>query len=212
MTERPILFSAPMVRAILEGRKTQTRPIIKPQPRGWNQEQGNGNLWLWCVAGDMDYSEEIACPYGRPGDMLWVRESGWERPERSPRMLREGADTWPPYIYSADDHDAEQLRAWGWRRRPSIHMPRWASRITLRLTAVRAQRLQDIDDADARAEGVTFPSREATFYEGKWVADYADVWDRVNKRRSGCAWADNPWVWALTFEVVAPAGVGRPPE
>ena len=199
MTERPIIFSAESVTAILEGRKTQTRRVIAPQPRGWNQEQGDGNLWLWCVAGDMDFSEVRACRYGRQGDALWVRESGSIATDKSAFMYADFGGALAPTAPPGSESWARE-----WQACPAIHMPRWASRITLRLTNVRAQRLHDITDADARAEGVTFPSREATFYEGKWVAAYADAWEGINNHRPGCSWADNPWVWALTFEIITP--------
>src|SRR3990167_5889189 len=148
--ERPIIFSGAMVRAILEGRKTQTRRILKPVPVGlWA-----GNLHTHTLVGIVNGKhggEEPpvdhcwTCPYGKPGDRLWMRENGWERPERSARDMREGADTWKPYYFDASigAADHEQFKEWGFKRRPSIHMPRWASRITLEVTGVRVERLQD---------------------------------------------------------------------
>jgi hypothetical protein len=101
-------------------------------------------------------SVPMPCPYGEPGEKLWVRENGWERPSLSARDLRKGADTWPPYEYDAEPlmywADGE-LKGYGWKRRPSIHMPRWASRIQVEVTEVRVQRLKEISEADAKAEG-----------------------------------------------------------
>jgi hypothetical protein len=96
-------------------------------------------------------------PWVFPGDRLWVRENGWERPERTPRMMREGADTWEPYYFDADgisEQEAADFKAWGFKRRPSIHMPRAACRIVLEATCVRVERLQAISEADAIAEGI----------------------------------------------------------
>lgn len=202
MTERPILFSAPMVRALLAGTKTQTRRAMKPQPsedfsvlavewyspvfvdrRGEEREGAD----IFGVYGD---EEGYKCPYGAPGDRLWVRESGWERPERTPRMLREGADTWARYYYDADAHDVESLKEWGFKRRPSIHMPRWASRLTLEITGVRVEQLQDISATDAWAEGIPHSPDVNPLHE------YEELWNAINGKG---AWNENPWVWVIEF-------------
>ena len=145
MTERPILFSAEMVRAILEGSKTQTRRVIKPVPTF-----NGGGACHDADALQQDYVEphwvfpEI-CKYGAPGDLLWVRETWGQYPiELNP----EPCDAW----YKATSNGPPPPFKW----RPSIHMPRWASRITLRITDVRVERLQDISEDDARAEGVGY--------------------------------------------------------
>ena len=136
--ERPILCSAPDVMAILDGRKTQTRRIMKPQPnRTWPDEVTPH----WSVGGNRTLpgaSNPLRCPYGVPGDRLWVREA-WRLPDGAPKGWVD---------YRADDTRD------GFKWKPSIHMPRWASRITLEVTDVRVERLQDISEADAMAEGV----------------------------------------------------------
>lgn len=223
MKERPILFSAPMVRALLAGTKTQTRRAVKPQPianhRGkfafttFTDDEGVESYWvnspLW---------GPVRCPYGKPGDRLWVRENGWERPERTPRMMRDGADTWERYYYDADgytDLELDQFREWGFKRRPSIHMPRWASRITLEITGVRVDRLQDISEADAIAEGCdSFPGIKhdddaaalarigPVDFDSFPIARYAALWESINGPGS---WDANPWVWVVEFRRISHA-------
>jgi len=203
MKERPILFSGDMVRAILDGRKTQTRRICKDQPH-----EGSGMVW-WPDGKGTDtgtgggapgiYLDR--CPFGQPGDLLWVRENGWERPERTAHMMREGADTWQPYYYDADgydnDSDKAQLNEWGFKRRPSIHMPRWASRITLEITSVRVERLQDISESDANKEGCNEPSRDQEWTQcRRW---FMNLWESINGPGS---WDVNPWVWVIEFKRV----------
>lgn len=216
MRERPIIFSAPMVRAILDDRKTQTRRVVQlphQNPLGaWEPTGIGGPNGGRTVAGNTipeqgaiwhtRTGECIACPYGAPGGRLWVRENGWERPALSARDLRDGADTWPPYEY-----DAEPLMSWedgelkrlGWRRRPSIHMPRWASRITLEIESVRVERLQDISEADAEAEGV----RNSLHLQGGRFArdNFAHLWWTINGDGS---WEANPWVWVVSFRRITP--------
>lgn len=187
MKERPILFSAPMVRALLDGRKTQTRRIVKfpHPPEGWHVNN---------------------CPYGQPGDRLWVRESGWERPYRTTKMMREGADTWPRFAYAADDwsdNDRADFKAFGFKPRPSIHMPRWASRILLEITGIRVERLQDISEEDARAEGcevpaIIYPDEPHSAYS--YVEQYRLLWESINGPGS---WDANPWVWCISFRRIA---------
>jgi hypothetical protein len=203
MAEKPILFSAPMVRAIMAGTKTQTRRIVKPQPEAQNTvyPPPPDGEWLWrhkkldagyChTNGDaMLRLMRPLCPYGVRGDRLWVRE------------------TWAPltkgYAYRADPiWNAPPADRW----HPSIHMPRVASRITLEITGVRVERLQDISEADARAEGspcvdeasgreVLFPdeSRCGTFKLG-----YRCLWESINGRGS---WDANPFVWVVHFHRV----------
>lgn len=182
MPEHPMLFSAPMVRAILDGTKTQTRRIVKPRYCGEMPSETLEDLEL------------RGSPYGQPGDRLWVRESGWEPPFLTTRMLRDGADTWPRYIYDADDDDSAWCIEHGWMRRPSIHMPRWASRITLEITGVRIERLQDISRGDAMAEGCPFPNMAHGDNPRHW---YAELWDSINGPGS---WDANPWVWVIEFK------------
>jgi hypothetical protein len=180
MTERPILFSAPMVRAILEGRKTQTRRVVNPQPSSGVRTS------VFVGSGVEDgHGREIRPRYGVPGDRLWVRET-WAEPSGNRPDI---------YRYRADFHDHADTRI---RWRPSIHMPRAACRIGLYINAVRIERLQAITDADAIAEGI----------DGKTLGqpprlDYANLWNQLNEKR-GFGWDVNPWVWVIDFSAVAP--------
>lgn len=196
--ERPILFSAPMVRALLAGSKTQTRRVVKQEC----PDEVDGCCWVdidgvhqfaWTIGEDQDIhpsAAQFSCPYGQPGDRLWVREA-WAygiHALNSRNAEREG-----PWVYRADAA-AEQGRL-GDCWRPSIHMRREASRITLEVTDVRVERLQDISEADAQAEGVyTDPACPA--YDA-----YAQLWDEINGAGS---WAANPWVWAVSFRRITP--------
>lgn len=173
MKERPILFSAPMVRAILDGRKTQTRRICKAQPPADALWGSNGAEWMWLEDRDDVADRVIRCPYGVVGDRLWVRET-WAPDPRAPMV--DGVA-----VYRATD--AVTLSAHGARVErwyPSIHMPRWASRIALEVTGVRVERLNDISEADALAEGVE-PSLSPPGFS-------------VMVEDGGCFWqhADNP--------------------
>jgi hypothetical protein len=195
--ERPILFSAPMVRAILAGRKTQTRRPIKPQPVNVVGELKTGGMWL------VDTKWHIACPYGKPGDRLWVRET-WHGGNGS------SGQPAPGYVsYRADGEMMEFFRKKGNRWRSPIHMPRWASRIILEVESVRVERLQDITSDDALAEGVdTNPDSYIATIDGKPAktvaisAAYAFgyLWDSIHGRG---AWKANPWVWVAGFKRVS---------
>ncbi|MDN7494886.1 hypothetical protein QZM89_06790 [Burkholderia gladioli] len=230
MRERPILFSAPMVRAILDGRKSQTRRVMKHQPPDdvapitvaryhptiidrHGEEVPGGEVFG-------AYSEDgvwgCKCPYGEPGDRLWVRET-WSA---------DFAQHYPceRVWYAADDdrrHDIEvrdgvrgifspesNLHV-PFRWRPSIHMPRVLSRITLEITGVRAERLQSISEDDAIAEGVDGPMCAAAVGRAPSrhkllpaaVHGYAHLWDSLNSGR-GQGWDTNPWVWVVEFKRV----------
>lgn len=174
MTERPILFSAPMVRALIEGRKTQTRRVVRELPgnRGglvgdhvkWF-ERGNQDHTRWCGHDGLGSLGWVTCPFGEPGDRLWCKETWWTAKtfdDKPPRWIAEMAldagysRPWGPVRYS-DETDNGLIGDFGgeWGKvRPSIFMPRWASRITLEITEVRVQRLAEISEDDARAEGV----------------------------------------------------------
>lgn len=190
--ERPILFSAPMVRAILAGTKTQTRRVVKPRDLAWMDEH----------QGLREPCNAERCPYGRPGQRLWVRESHWwfkDEPDHScgyypPKLTREDVE------YRADGDDGR--KAW----RPSIHMPRWASRITLEITGVRVERLRDISEADAIAEGITrdrdghgWQVEDGRHYSDDPRESYASLWETINGPGS---WGANPWVWCIAFKRV----------
>jgi len=181
MADKPIIFSAPMVRAILKGRKTQTRRPVKPQPA----LSGSWHGHEFSVGG-----RDFYCPYGKPGDLLWVRESFAGGPTKN---------EYPVLLYRADFKDGYApaalrfMTAKKWT--PSIYMPRWASRLTLRITDVRVERVRDISEADAQAEGVyTDPACPA--YDS-----FQTLWNSINSKR-GHGWDVNPWVWVLTFEVI----------
>lgn len=252
---RPIMFSDPMVTAILEGRKTQTRRVVKPQPI-WHPEshvkfaepgkfyvcpdalpttRDVGLVIAHCEArgvtrhmGQQAFIQDF-CPYGTPGDRLWVREAWrtWERPadcvdgilfrvnhgEFYPiEDTREAADRW------VEAHDNGR---YGEKWRSRLFMPRWASRITLEITRVRVERVQDISEADAIAEGCQShycspedtascapgtPERAlAEVLEGGFLTakhDFIERWRWINGKRPRCAWTDNPWVWAIDFKRV----------
>jgi len=187
MTERPILFSGPMVRAILEDRKTQTRRVVRPAlwPAVEESARINGKPAIYML----DY--DLPCPYGEIGDTLWVREgfayAAASLPAERMVYYREDKSTngWTP----ARAHLLE-LVVW----RPSIHMPRWASRITLRITDLQIQRVQELTEADARAEGMTIGL-------AKW--EFHEVWDSINCGR-GHGWDANPWVWVIAFVRMEP--------
>jgi hypothetical protein len=196
MTDRPILFSAPMVRALLAGNKTQTRRVVKGAALDW-------------LAPDMFTPEFVAtsenglCPYGVPGDRLWVREAHALH-ERFTDVVRvvyaaslPGSWTEATREFPASNADGLTIKPYQEGFRPSIHMPRWASRITLEITDVRVERLNDISASDALAEGMTFPNGM------EWGSDpvdaYRGLWDHIN---GPGAWAANPWVWVVAFRVV----------
>lgn len=190
MTERPIIFSAPMVRAILDGRKTQTRRVAKLTSGGHVKEPRGNRRWH-----PADPAATAACPYGQVGDRLWVREAWWQ-------LLHE-----TPVRYRADNNLLYDEVTW----RPSIFMPRCASRITLAITDVRVERLQAITRYEARAEGIPDggclscgESEPCGCPNPRPDARYAFVWlwDSINAKR-GHGWDSNPWVWAITFERIA---------
>ena len=215
MKERPILFSTPMVQAVLDDSKTMTRRVIKDQesvePR--LDDPGKGNWVHRNTLHPCDYActnEPFElCPYGKVGDRLWVRESGWQPKDPTPRDIREGADTWPKYIYTADgisDIEKEQFKNWGWKSKPSIFMPRWASRINLEITGVRVERLQEITEEDAKAEGVPiddspcdhvrFSCADVRCLGPGYKASFCELWQHLNAKR-GFGWDVNPWVWVI---------------
>ena len=208
MKERPILFSGPMVRALLDGSKTQTRRVVKPQPTHFNP------VGVPRLAKPVGPNAVITCPYGQPGDRLWVRESWAPDP---PCDGTWGYTTWAGcregQIAGVPDrfrHPRFCNYAANWlhgpiRWTPSIHMPRWASRITLEITGVRVERLQDISEADAKAEGIEkTPSGFWSLYgqadvDGTYSprSSYRALWESINGPGS---WDANPWVWVVEFK------------
>lgn len=231
--ERPILMNAPMVRATLAGTKTQTRRICKSQPYS-NGFAWDGNdfqchndylppsaMLMDCRRGRFDYTTSdhegwaSECPYGQPGDRLWVREAWMPDPPRDGSWPHVAFDGCKPHdmelipeqyrtpkhcLYRADGH--EKLTGWT----PSIHMRRWASRITLEITGVRVERLQDISEADCIAEGIEPRADGWAWYTGTdrdWTyttqprTSYRSLWESINGHES---WYDNPWVWVVEFK------------
>lgn len=196
MTERPILFSAPMIRALLAGTKTQTRRVAKPP-------------FDLLFAGGAKPGMLARAPYGVAGDRLWVRET-WGFDSRVRHDFKpigqhdlSGMDLLTHTLYRATTDD--QPPRW----RPAIHMPRWASRITLEVTEVRCQRLQEISEDDARAEGVEsangHPELGAIIGRGpSYREGFAQLWRTINGARPGCSWADNPWLWCVSFRRITP--------
>jgi hypothetical protein len=213
MKERPILFNDPMVRAILQGRKTQTRRILRPQPRlNWVYKL---TPEFKAVQVSTQYDTMgvhdgvfIKCPYGRPGDRLWVREAFCET-DWKPGTSGFPADPATGFIiaYRADypDWPTRPFPApWDANWKPSIFMPRWASRLTLEITGVRVERVQEISEEDAKAEGCSKEriGAEAGALEGMHFTarkQFAEFWDSINARR-GFGWAINPWVWVIKFK------------
>ena len=181
MTEKPILFSAPMVRAILEGRKTQTRRVIKPQPEKDLDPMTVIAAW---DAGFID----VKCPYGRIGDRLWVRENFWK-----------DRDTGSLIGYVADD-ERKYSHNKTVKKIPSIHMLRICSRITLEITDIRVERLQDITQADACAEGVLLQSLEdCDSFNTTPERQFCKLWKDINGPES---WDKNPFVWVIEFKKI----------
>lgn len=192
MNAKPILFSAPMIRALQEGRKTQTRRIMKLQPTRTptlvrlERKVEPELVAMWAT--DYRGNAVCVCPYGRPGDLLWVRET-WAPNKVIPVEHRDPGE----FIYAAD-LDVDRRMKWAATWKPSIHMPRKASRLTLRITDVRVERLREISEADAQAEGCD----PATPYPYQYRDSFAALWDSIN---GPGAWDENPSVWGLSFQV-----------
>lgn len=214
MKERPILFSSAMVRALLDGRKTQTRRIIKTMNNN-RLEVKVGGKWRQIHAADPN----LPCPYGQPGDRLWVRETFGvlDADHQTPDCK---------CYYKADcreGSESDDLRKeYGYKYKPSIHMPRWASRITLEIVSVRVERLNDISEQDALAEGMKGITKDRILVKygipdsdgqpgtdnygwpwNKWCTDprgaFFGLWESINGAGS---WQQNPWVWVVEFKRV----------
>lgn len=206
MKERPILFSGAMVRAILDGRKTQTRRVVKPQPFEMHKfEHAIRACWSEREA---PCFEPVLCPYGQVGDRLWVRETYMcEELKNGSDGIRFRADNAFILIENTQAADAWLLRPetkWD-RWLPSIFMPRWASRITLEITGIKVERVQEISAQDADAEGTTshYHCTEPThLVDGTHrcdpIGDYRRIWDSINRKKY--PWASNPWVWVIEFK------------
>jgi len=198
MKEKPILFNSEMVRAIMDGRKTQTRRVIKPQPVYIE----SSSRWRWAKTGAVTASREWYeymssldhCPYGKPGDLLWVRET-WALDAGFDGVKPSDISSYWGGIYYRANGDKP---AGKWR--PSIFMPRWASRLTLRVKSVKAERLQGISDGDCLAEGIS-PRDVAALGHVDARPLLRQLWDNINAKR-GYGWDANPWVWVIEFEAV----------
>lgn len=194
MKERPILFSAPMVRAILEGRKTQTRRVVKLQPRN-RADIGHHGAGIPFIRNPDPLRPNLFCPYGRPGDRLWVREAFTPMPTDVPPETP--CETKWDIGYAAGGMRLDAVAPAGYnptlynyeRWTSPIYMPRWASRITLEVTGVRVERLKDISEKDAEAEGCPLDRLLAR----DW---YSQLWESINGPGS---WSANPWVWVIEF-------------
>lgn len=191
MAERPILFSGEMVRAILEGRKTQTRRVVK----GCALEMlGNGFTPEYVA----DPGNSAWCPYGKVGDRLWVRET--LRRDANANVWYYAAGKPEVWVVVAPEHHSDSL-VWAHHKEGdvcvSIHMPRWASRINLEITKVIIERVQDISTADAIAEGCQGAGEILP------VDEYSDLWNAINSKR-GFGWDANPWVWVIEFKAASP--------
>jgi len=209
MKERPILFSGPMVRAILEGRKTQTRRVVDFDRVGTTKDY---QVERGCFGADgfdiiefggpqqriirkpwtADHIKAwLKCPYGQPGDRLWVRETWSQVPEYKPVPYPENC----PKVYYRADNDRPTWAERPWR--PSMFMYRWASRITLEIVSVRVERLQEISENDAKAEGVKAHLELNTDGWRTLVDDYKDLWESINSKSH--PWDSNPFVWCIEF-------------
>lgn len=229
MKESPILFNAEMVQAILSGRKTQTRRIMRDQPEVIPQDDECGvpGYWIPCHAAKMMVRNDmmkIACPLGMRGDQLWVRETfailgnedgcaiDWKEnlvknggPDAA-RIYRASCEQRPGNygLWSIPDdafwkpHTDNMQYEGNWV--PSIHMPRWASRIDLLITGVRVERLNDISEEDAKAEGAP---TECSVIGDKHFLGFRSLWRAIYGDES---WQANPWVWVIEFKLITPAG------
>lgn len=194
MKTTPILFSGPMVRAILDGRKTVTRRVVKPQPNYVNKL---GIPFYPDGKGPVDYR---LCPYGTTGDQIWVKETFGcigRSPKDGPPPKGEESTT----VYRATSTVVPHVIKW----RPSIHMPRWASRLTLEIVSVRVERLQDMTEEDAKNEGLDFVGDGAARWGVKGLPDswgndprqsFRSLWESINGPGS---WERNDWVWVVEF-------------
>ena len=230
MKERPILFTGEMVRAILEGRKAQTRRIVKPQPIsvGWFEHQKG-----WCAkvredGGTLENPGHIMinCPYGKFRDRLWVRESCNISVDKDAVMYLDAGGKLAPTAKPGSEHWCRE-----WKTCPSIHMPRWASRISLEITNVRVERVQDISEEDAKTEGVPVGQRamldsldylckecgkhpnqhvgqaqacsgtSGLYQPWSFKGGFKILWDSINDKR-GFGWNKNPWVWVIEFKKI----------
>jgi len=198
MNEKPILFSTDMVKAILDGRKTQTRRVIKPQPTDAGLEfatacEGEFSAWQDDGLNLDEHSEDGGpcqriCPYGQVGDRLWVRETAWYGPQEK------------RVEYLADNNKVAEDNAifYGAIKKSSIFMPRWASRITLEIIKIRVEKIQEIEAYDCEKEGIV---REYFDSASQIISKFEQLWNSINAKH-GYSWDTNCWVWAIEFKVI----------
>ena len=210
MTEKPIIFSGPMVRAILDGRKTQTRRVIKKASAEPDGRIRFGNPCSGEIYIDDDSFKERAptSVYANfhAGDRLWVREtcSAVESHDGLDCVRYDADQVWMP-IEGTPDAASQWVELYHYRSKrgatvPSIHMPRWASRITLEITNIHAERLQDISEEDAVAEGVDVPLGPPEWPTLLAIDAFRNLWDSIYARKH--PWGANPWVWVIEFRRV----------
>jgi hypothetical protein len=209
MKEYPILFNDEAVRAILKGKKTQTRRPVKPQPMGYDPALNDDGLWEWCDDREPRPEHIRRCPYGQLGDRLWVRETvRAEELESGLDGVRyyaddafipiensiDASDRWCDLYY----YDYERRGCGGWV--PSIHMPRWACRQLLDVTGIRVERLQEIHSRDVHKEGIICAHCQGLRDQSNCtcVKRYAAGWNAIYADK-GLGWDANPWVWVIQF-------------
>ncbi|EAU5131733.1 hypothetical protein IFX79_004089 [Salmonella enterica] len=210
MKERGMIFNAEMVNAILSGRKTQTRRPIKWKQTRFTEiaERDDGSLWPW--AEDCERGGDIwfACPFGEVGDRIWVRET-WqvihdhidesshvEYRTYAPSIPKEKDRYWHAVYAEHFGDESREDRGFPWR--PAIHMPRWASRITLEITDVRVERLRGLSEEDAKSEGI-IPSAGGVLPGWEYRINFRDLWMDIYGTDN---WEANPWVWVIEFKRV----------
>lgn len=220
--ERPIIFSGEMVKAILDGKKTMTRRVVKTQPdfnaRYDGVDDDTNHFWeVLDAQGEPTekYIPILKCPYGKVGDRLWVRET-WQ--EIGPDCLLTYKATYPSDLYAKRPElenvpPLASLKDRGYLWKSPMFMPRWASRILLEITDIRIERLQDISEQDCEKEGfrfyplsrICFKPSSAKHLSGHGSNNYKSIfgeyWDTLNAKK-GYPWSSNPWVWVVEFKVV----------
>ncbi|MEY1496659.1 hypothetical protein AB7006_00950 [Escherichia coli] len=196
MKERGMIFNGEMVRAILDGRKTQTRRPLKWKQTRFTEigEREDGSRWPWSE--DAEHACDIwhPCPFGTVGERIWVRETWAEAGAGAPDLKLYRAN-YPEHVPTHYENvpPADEIR---WT--PSIHMPRWASRLTLEITGVRVERLRDLSEDDAKSEGITPPSG-GVLPGWEYRINFRDLWMSIYGADN---WETNPWVWVIEFKVV----------
>ncbi len=226
--EKPILFTGPMVKAILEGEKTQTRRVVRPQAPDGATSGGriyggqSDGVWWWLNGDPTDtktwgvLGDNFRCPYGKPGDRLWVRETFWHYGSwvswTKKGSLKMGRRFVPYYRNQYDQAQGLRFNGPGaqfsftppesggpdWVKRPSIFMPKWACRLRLEVVAIRVEQVQDISEDDAKAEGVRGDEHPWADQPAAAMC-FPHIWDPLNAKR-GHGWDTNPWVWVVEFK------------